>query len=165
MMNLTKTLLLTLLFLGGSFLFYGEIFACTDELGNPKTCPTGYTTGCFDELGSQVICRRAQDNADRTAQANQNGSDGSITIFNPLGKQTLLGFFQDILSVLLIFAVPLIVFFIIYAGFKYVMAQGKPEEIQTAGKALLYAIIGGLIILGANIILAVIEGTINAFVV
>lgn len=95
---------------------------------------------------------------------NNNGTGGSVTINNPLGDTTLMGFFRSILEILLVFAVPLIVFFIIFAGFKYVMAQGKPEEIKTASRALLYAIIGGLIILGAWIILAVIEGTVAAFI-
>ena len=89
---------------------------------------------------------------------------GAVTINNPLPDITLMGFFISILEILLVFAVPLIVFFIIFAGFKYVMAQGKPEEIKTASRALLYAIIGGLIILGAWIILAVIEGTVAAFI-
>ena len=38
------------------------------------------------------------------------------------------------------------------------------KNIEKAHKALLYAIVGGLIVLGANIILAVITNTINTFV-
>ena len=89
---------------------------------------------------------------------------GSVSLFNPLGQDsTLLGFFQEILDVILVFAVPLIVFFIILAGFNYVMARANPGKIETANKALLYAVIGGVIILGAYIILEVISGTIDAF--
>lgn len=91
------------------------------------------------------------------------GQDGgSVSLQNPLGNQTLLGFFQDILDVLMVFAVPIIVLFIIYAGFKYVTAQGKPEEISTANRALLFAIVGGVLILGAQLLLYVISGTIEA---
>lgn len=89
--------------------------------------------------------------------------NGSATLDNPLQSDSLIGFFQAILDVLLIFAVPIIVFFIIFAGFKYVMARGNPGEIATANKALLYAVIGGVLILGAEVLLAVIEGTIAAF--
>ena len=89
---------------------------------------------------------------------------GSVSLFNPLGQDsTLIGFFQEILAVILVFAVPLIVFFIILAGFNYVMARGNPGKIETANKALLYAVIGGVIILGAYVILEVISGTIDAF--
>lgn len=63
----------------------------------------------------------------------------------------------------MVFAVPLIVFMIIYAGFMYVTAQGEPGKIGQAHKALLYAVIGGVIILAANVILAVIQGTVDAF--
>ncbi len=90
------------------------------------------------------------------------GIQGNVQLMNPLGDTTLIEFFQDILDVIMVFAVPLIVFFIIYAGFKYVMAQGKPGEIETANKALLYAVIGGVIILGAYVILEVIGGTVDA---
>lgn len=89
-------------------------------------------------------------------------SSGS-TIDNPLGENTsLIGFFNEILDVILIFAVPIIVLFIMFAGFKYVTARGNKDEISTANKALLYAVIGGVLILGANVLLEVISGTIDA---
>ncbi|MEX2340989.1 MAG: pilin [Candidatus Paceibacterota bacterium] len=88
---------------------------------------------------------------------------GALTLNNPLGNQTLMGFLQDILEVIMIFAVPLIVFMIIYAGFKYVMARGNPGEIGKAHQAILYAVIGGVLILGAWVILEVIQGTVDAF--
>ncbi|MEX0917792.1 MAG: pilin [Candidatus Paceibacterota bacterium] len=98
---------------------------------------------------------------DGTGGGRYTGGEG-VQLQNPLGDQTLLGFFQDILDVIMVFAVPIIVFFIIYAGFKYVMAQGKPEEISTANRALLFAVVGGVLILGAQLLLYVISGTINA---
>lgn len=55
----------------------------------------------------------------------------------------------------------IIVFFIIYAGFLFVKAQGKPEEITEAKKILLYVVIGAAVILGANLIATVISGTIS----
>lgn len=56
-----------------------------------------------------------------------------------------------------------IVFFIIYAGFLFIKAQGKPEEITEAKKILFYVVIGAAVILGANLIAAVVSGTINNF--
>lgn len=89
--------------------------------------------------------------------------DSVVTLQNPLGNQSLIGFFESILDVIMIFAVPIIVFFIIYAGFLYVTAQGNESKVSAAHMALLYAVIGGVIILGARVILAVISGTIQAF--
>lgn len=91
------------------------------------------------------------------------GGDSVVGLQNPLGSQSLIGFFESILDVIMIFAVPIIVFFIIYAGFLYVTAQGNESKVSTAHMALLYAVIGGVIILGARVILAVISGTISSF--
>ena len=70
-----------------------------------------------------------------------------------------------ILRIFITIAVPIIVLFIIYAGFLMVTANGKAEQIEQGKRALLYAVIGGLLILGANLILAVIQGTVGAFTV
>ena len=80
---------------------------------------------------------------------------------NPLGDLTIITFFQALLDVVMIFAVPIIVFFIIYAGFLYVTARGNQETISRAHRALTYAVIGGLLILGANVLIQVIQGTVS----
>jgi len=88
----------------------------------------------------------------------------AITIDNPLGNtNTLPDLIQKILKDIVnpIGAV-VIVFFIIYTGFLFVKAQGKPEEISKVKEILLYVIIGAAIILGANLIALAIKGTINA---
>ena len=70
---------------------------------------------------------------------------------------------SQILDVILVFAVPLIVFMIIYAGFMYVTARGNENQVGKASKALMYAVVGGMIILGAKVIMLVIQGTVDAF--
>lgn len=90
------------------------------------------------------------------------GSQG-FNLSNPLKSPDITAFLQDILEVIMVLAVPLIVFMIIYAGFMYVMVQGNETKITTASRALLYAVIGGVIILGAQVILAIISGTVNEF--
>ncbi|MFA5838389.1 MAG: TrbC/VirB2 family protein [Candidatus Paceibacterota bacterium] len=87
-----------------------------------------------------------------------------VTLKNPLGNtNTLPDLIQKILKDIVnpIGAV-VIVFFIIYTGFLFVKAQGKPEEITKVKEILLYVIIGAAIILGANLIALAIKGTINA---
>ncbi len=90
---------------------------------------------------------------------------GSVTIKNPLKATSITDLFMDLIEVVLVFATPLIVFFIIYAGFLYVTARGNPEQISQANKALLYSVIGGILILGAFVILRVIEGTVKAITI
>ena len=101
-----------------------------------------------------------------TAQAQ--GGGGNTTggcppgqICNPLQSTTILEFLEKIIDVLLIFALPLIVFFIIFAGFKFVTARGNESEITVAKTALTWAVVGGVIILGAKLIITVIQGTIS----
>ncbi len=88
---------------------------------------------------------------------------GSGQLLNPLDSSisTIPAFFQAIIDILIIFAIPFVVFFIIYAGFLYVTARGNAETIKRAHNALLYALIGGLLILGANVLLTVITGTVG----
>ncbi len=62
-----------------------------------------------------------------------------------------------LLDVLLVFAVPLIVLYIMYAGFLYVTARGNPGKIEKAHRALQWSIVGGFIVLVAHLISPLIE--------
>ncbi len=89
---------------------------------------------------------------------------GGACLTNPLDSSisSIPAFFLAILDILLVFAIPFVVFFIIYAGFMYVTAQGNPSKIQDAHMALLYALIGGVLIFGARAILDIITNTVNS---
>ena len=89
------------------------------------------------------------------------GPSGSANLQNPLSFGSITEVLLTILDVLIIFMVPIIILFIIYAGFLYVTARGNQSTIETAHRTLLYAVIGGLLILGARALLAVIQGTVN----
>ncbi len=56
----------------------------------------------------------------------------------------------------------LVILSFIYSGFMYVMAQGKPGDIEKANRALLYTAIGAAILLGAKVLTTVIENTVNS---
>lgn len=94
---------------------------------------------------------------------NANPGGASVTLNNPLGNKTLIDFFNDLLDAVLVLVVPVIIFFIILAGFKYVTARGNASKIEEAHKALLYGILGGVIVIGAKALLVVIKGTVTAF--
>ncbi len=59
-------------------------------------------------------------------------------------------------------ATPIIVIFIIYGGFLYVTARGNTEQISQATKTLTYAIIGGILIIGAVAISQIVGDTVSA---
>lgn len=87
----------------------------------------------------------------------------SYTLDNMIGFPTIQDFLVAILNVIIIIATPIIVLFIIYAGFKYVTARGNPAQIQEATQALTYAIIGGILIIGAVAISKIIGNLVTAF--
>lgn len=68
-----------------------------------------------------------------------------------------------ILNTLIVIAIPIIVLAIIYAGFLYVTARGNVAQVQKATTSLTYAIIGGVLIIGAVAISEVIANTVGAF--
>lgn len=60
-------------------------------------------------------------------------------------------------------AIPIVVLFIIFAGFKYVTAQGNSQQIKEANRALTYAIIGAILIIGAVALTEIIKNLVDAF--
>ena len=87
-----------------------------------------------------------------------------VTLQNPLKDiSTIDGLLVAILNIIMVLMVPVIVFFIIYAGFKYVMAQGNASQVEEATRALTYAIIGGVLILAAVAISQIIQSVVTSF--
>ncbi len=85
------------------------------------------------------------------------------TLNNPLAFNTVQGLLVAILNVIIVIAVPIIVLFIIYAGFLYVTARGNAVQVQQATRALTYAVIGGVIVIGAVAISQIIANVANSF--
>jgi Type IV secretion system pilin len=81
---------------------------------------------------------------------------------NPLQSRTIQEFLLKIIDIILIFAQPVIIFFIMYAGYLFVTARGNESQITEARTALTWALIGGVVILGARAIITVIQGTVDA---
>jgi len=86
-----------------------------------------------------------------------------ITLDNPFsGGDSLLELLNTIINEI-IFPIGgvLAILAFIYAGFKYVTAQGDTTKIEEAHQTLLYVVIGTAILLGARLISEVISGTID----
>ena len=69
---------------------------------------------------------------------------------NPLKIKTVADLIDAILDYLFAFSIPLVVIFIIYAGYLFVTSSGEPKKIETAKKIILYALLGFIIILFAS---------------
>lgn len=91
------------------------------------------------------------------------GGGGGLT--NPLQFETLESFLVAILDALILILFPFLVLALVYAGFMFVTAQGKPEALSKARTAFLWVLIGALVILGAKAIAIAIEATVDEITV
>lgn len=98
------------------------------------------------------------------AQAGGTGSgcgEGQL-ICNPFKQDSIKGLIEVIVKDIFIpIGGVIAVVMIIYAGFLYVTARGNTAKIGEAHKALLYAVIGAAILLGAWVISEAISATID----
>lgn len=84
-------------------------------------------------------------------------------IENPLRSDidTIPKFIEAVINIVLVVGVPIVVLAVIYTGFLFVSAQGKPEEIIKAKKALIYTLIGAALLLGAFVLANAIQSTVH----
>lgn len=80
---------------------------------------------------------------------------------NPLKVGTLPEFLDLILKAVVTIATPIIVLMVVYSGFLFIKAQGNPDKLTEAKKAIMWTIIGGIVILGAVVLEKAIEGTVK----
>jgi len=88
--------------------------------------------------------------------------DSSLSgkIVNPIKVSSIQGLIKTILEAVIKIGIPIVALAIIYCGFLFVKAIGKPEEIKKAKDALLYTVIGAAILLGAWTIAQLISDTV-----
>lgn len=85
----------------------------------------------------------------------------TTTIVNPIPKiSDINGLIKTILEAVVKIGIPIVALAIIYCGFLFVKALGKPEELKKAKDALLYTVIGSAILLGAWTIAQLISDTV-----
>lgn len=86
------------------------------------------------------------------------GTSGGLC--NPLGYNSLWEFLQRILKLVVEIGFPVIVLFIVFIGFKFIAAEGKPEELTKVRSLFFWAIIGSLVVLGAQALAFAIQATV-----
>ncbi|MFZ3043888.1 MAG: hypothetical protein WA058_02140 [Minisyncoccia bacterium] len=106
----------------------------------------------------------------QTSGANTSGSQTtgfnsgtSITLINPLGTgATLNSLLTSILQFVVRIGSIVVILMLVYVGYLFVIARGAPTEISKAREALLWTIVGALILLGAQAIAMGIQATVQA---
>lgn len=108
----------------------------------------------------QPLSVAAQPTPPNTPPPNPTASEGLV---NPLnGVSTLPQFLKAILAGVVQIGTIILIMMLVYVGFLFVAARGNAEKLQSAKSALVWTVIGGLILLGATSIQLVIEGTVNS---
>lgn len=114
-----------------------------------------------------VHAQTAANNPTGAATAANNADTGNCDtsgggLVNPLNHICNL---SDLLAAILDGVVQIgtvfLIFMLVYVGFLFVAARGKEESIRSAREALVWTVIGGLILLGAKAISLVIQNTVS----
>jgi uncharacterized membrane protein len=89
-------------------------------------------------------------------------SDSSGGLKNPLKATSLAALINDVIGYAVELGAILVTLMLIYVGFLFVAAQGNDEKLKSARSALVWTVIGGLILLGASAISAAIGATVKS---
>lgn len=118
--------------------------------------PTGMALAQQIQTGPQI-----PNNQTQTGPAITTGPN--VTLINPLGAGTNLPvLLADILKFVVYIGSIIVIFMLVYVGFLFVIARGNETKITEARKALLWTVVGALILLGAQAISLGIQATVQA---
>jgi len=86
-------------------------------------------------------------------------------LVNPLGDSGfgggIPGFIKGILGIVMYMGIPLIGLILVYAGFKFLFARGKKEQIKSATYNITWVFVGIGVFLGAWALTILIDSTIK----
>lgn len=80
---------------------------------------------------------------------------------NPLKFNTVFELLDALLAALILIVFPIVVLLIVYTGFLFVTAQGNSSKLDAAKKALLWTIVGALVVLGSRALSLAIRATVE----
>jgi hypothetical protein len=89
-------------------------------------------------------------------------AEGEGVLVNPLRAGSIPDLLRIVLKGLVQIGSIILVLALVWVGFLFVVAQGNEEKIRDARGALMWTVIGGLVLLGAQGIATLIQATVNA---
>lgn len=137
--------ILGVLFLGS----ISPVFLSNKDIVSAQGTSTGTTTG-------------AGGTSTGTASSNANKSFNlSFTIDNPIKANNLQELIERLLKLVYLVGVPILVCFLLWAGFKFITARGNDTQLKIARQNLLNVVIGAVLFLGAYTIAKVVIATLK----
>jgi hypothetical protein len=119
---------------------------------SPSATPTQAVVGAPQPNGGAVV------GAQQPAAQN-----GNVGLYNPLGaNSTLPALLSAILALVVRIGTFVVIFMLVYVGYLFVIARGAPGEITKAKQALLWTVVGALILLGAQALAVGIQATVQS---
>lgn len=140
---------------GGSTPFTGDRGGSADDYANWQN--------------SENTSNYNPDNQKPVSEATDTGRFTNVPITGPVlsggsgDGDPLTRLIVAILNALVIIMTPIIVLAIIYSGFLYVTARGNADQIRKANTAIVYAIIGGVLILSSVVLTSALGGAASEF--
>jgi len=89
------------------------------------------------------------------------GKVANAKIDNPIASTTIEALIASILKIIIAVGTPIAILFLIFSGFKFVMARGKPDGIKDAREMFIWTLVGIAILLGASLLAEIVRGTID----
>lgn len=125
---------------------------------NGFICPSGYTCNTSTET-----CGSTTNTGVGQPTTNVNTGQGvGGGLLNPLGTTDLEALVLKILAFIIRIGAIVVIFMLVYVGFLFVTARGEPAKLSVAKSALLWTIVGALILLGSQAISLAIQATVGA---
>jgi hypothetical protein len=84
---------------------------------------------------------------------------GTFTLCDPLGAASFCDLIKSLLNILLAIGVPIAVLFLVWSGFRFILARGNTTELANARRNFFYVIIGIAVFLGAWTLATIIQAT------
>ena len=129
-------------------------------------CVQNPESGAYYDNATYASCTPSNTAQDSTSPRN---TGSNVTLINPLNsgscapnENCLLNFLNKILEFVIRIGVVVVILMLVYVGYLFVVAQGSDTKITEARKALLWTIVGALILLGSQAIAIAIRATVQA---
>lgn len=87
--------------------------------------------------------------------------NGSFTLCNPLAVSNFCDLVKALLNIVLAIGIPIAVLFLVWSGFRFILARGSQEGLGKAKENFKWVIIGIAIFLGAWTLATIISATIQ----
>ena len=115
-------------------------------------------------LGPALAYAQDPGSKDTNKSGQATGMAVQVRLKNPLKVDDIQSAIKLFFNAVLKIAMPIIIIFLIWSGFRFIFARGNPTEIGKAKQMFWWTVVGTLLVLGAWAITNAIIGTVNSVV-